>query len=381
MVDIIDAVQLDNPGSALVDLFEIEVGDTTLFLFPGLLDGTDTVYFSSVDGSELNEYLAIPMEFQGMEMSSDGVQARPTLTVANIVGAASASGSDTTLYKELAAINLLSNSQFIGKKVTRRRTLAENLQESGDTAAVQEEMPLAIYIIERIESENNVVVSFELSSPFDLEGVQIPNRIVIGKYCSWEYQGVWLNQRGGCPWQGNGRLKYADGAGGVNSGYFFFDKDDRPCVHTSVTFGSYSSPHDTDDLVQYLGKKYRCNRDGVNTAPPVGLPDWQELVEYSDYNSANTYSYSPPPVDEAVFYDNRLWIPKRGVPTNTPPGDNSYYWARFDSCGKTVNSCKQRFQGLPINPSSTDKLCVPSAVQDTSKHLYFGGFPGTAKFR
>jgi hypothetical protein len=59
-----------------------------------------------------------------------------------------------------------------------------------------------------VASEDSILVEFELASPIDVEGVKVPGRVVIGRYCVWRYQGGPLNNEGGCNWplNGNGRF-------------------------------------------------------------------------------------------------------------------------------------------------------------------------------
>ena len=49
---------------------------------------------------------------------------------------------------------------------------------------------------------------------------------------------------------------------------------------------------------------------------------------------------------------------------------NSRIWKRLDVCGKTINSCKVRFQGSRVD-----------STLDQSVPLPFGGFPGLLKFK
>ena len=44
----------------------------------------------------------------------------------------------------------------------------------------------------------------------DVEGVTIPGRMVIGKYCPWKYQGHALNEEGGCTWPLDSRGRFFD---------------------------------------------------------------------------------------------------------------------------------------------------------------------------
>ena len=70
-----------------------------------------------------------------------------------------------------------------------------------------------------------------------------------------------------------------------------------------------------------------------------------------------------------------IWEAIRTIPAETLNGQHNPttskgYWKRLDVCGKTLNSCKIRFQGN----NSDDTL-------DTSYILPFGGFPGARQFR
>ena len=62
----------------------------------------------------------------------------------------------------------------------------------------------------------------------DLEGVKLPNRIVVGKYCNWEYQGV-ENNRGGCTWKANSQINV-----GTTSHKAYFTIDDEPLLFGSL---------------------------------------------------------------------------------------------------------------------------------------------------
>jgi lambda family phage minor tail protein L len=385
MVDIIDSVQLDTPGSGLVDMFEIEMGATTLYLYPGLENTTDSIWFANRAGTDVNQYLAVPIDMSGIDYTSEGAQSRPTLNVANIVGASSVGGDDTTLFEELSAINELSNEYFVGKKITRRRTLIANLFTEFQTPAVPEEMPVCSYIIDRISGENNIMVSFELASPLDVEGVTMPNRTVIGKYCSWEFQGYWDN-KGACTWTKEGLILVANGSGGYKLFSVYYDVLDRPCISFAVAINAWSGgTYSQDEMATYDGKKWISKVDGNNDTPSLSSGKWQVMVTWETYSLGSTYEYQSPPVygnNGVLRYNQQLWTPRRHVPTNTPPEENSIYWSRFDLCGKTITSCKVRFQAQPQLPSQSDgSKFVPSQAFNTERSLPFGGFPGTAKFR
>ena len=74
-------------------------------------------------------------------------------------------------------------------------------------------LKFAKYILDRVAAENHLIVQFELCSPFDVQGLKIPNRYVIGKYCPWEYRGAAT--------QGNNSIKSGCSYNGTN----YFDID------------------------------------------------------------------------------------------------------------------------------------------------------------
>tara|TARA_B100001250_G_scaffold209047_1_gene179426 strand:- start:9208 stop:11349 length:2142 start_codon:yes stop_codon:yes gene_type:complete len=151
-----------------------------------------------------NVYYGFPIGIDGIDISNDGAHSRPTLTIANVESllrtsstfqnafdsqraeAAGATGSGLPDFK-------LDN--LVGKKVTRRRTLEKYLKVSSgratDAASATDiiELPKSVFIIDRISSKTNIMVTMELASPFDLSGLRVPRREVVGKYCSWIYKG------------------------------------------------------------------------------------------------------------------------------------------------------------------------------------------------
>ena len=97
---------------------------------------------------------------------------------------------------------------LIGSKLTKRTTLEKYL--SSDPTI---EFPKAVYIIDRIQQKTNLFVTFELAAPFDLAGVRIPARTVVGKYCPWQYQGarselIASDRRGACVWKEHSQINH-----------------------------------------------------------------------------------------------------------------------------------------------------------------------------
>lgn len=330
MVDLIDTVQLQEVDDAIVDLFDITLPDgvTTVYLFNGLDAGSDNIYFPNKSNTTMNEYVAMPIEIDGISMQSSGAQNRPTLRMANIpvlTRTPFANNSDgvedeIVFNTILEDNNIFSNDDFLDTKILYRRTLLSKTFSVGDSlpGGGPVEFPSAKYVVDRVSAENNLVVEFELASPMDIEGVSLPNRVVVGRYCPWRYQGDALSSEGGCTWplDSNGR---------------FFDKKDQVITKNISSIALWSN-----------SLTYTLN---ANDTPPT-------RVRTED----NSHT--------------QIWRAIRDVPINKPPATSPLYWYREDVCGKLITSCKLRYQG---NNSDTDL--------DTSKALQFGGYPGAKTFK
>ncbi|MGT3282432.1 phage tail tape measure protein [Yersinia enterocolitica] len=125
-----------------------------------------------------HEYGAWPCEIEGIETTSDGRSAEPTLTVANI------DYSVTALCK---AYNDMARA-----KVTIHDTLAHYLDArnfpEGNPSADPLQEKISIYYIDNRANEDDEYVSFGLRSPLDLQGMRIPCR-QIHSLCTWAMNG------------------------------------------------------------------------------------------------------------------------------------------------------------------------------------------------
>ena len=73
-------LQTQSTGSSLVTLYELEMPDGSTFYFH---DGKDS---SSADVTfDGNTYEGIPVEFDGVDLTSDGPSSRPTLRIGNVL--------------------------------------------------------------------------------------------------------------------------------------------------------------------------------------------------------------------------------------------------------------------------------------------------------
>lgn len=252
MVDLIDTVQEQEIDDAYIELFDINLRWVNS---SGNIQ-TDRVHLvDGLDNENLNlwmpydnagtliwaEYVACPIAIEGVSLTATGAPARPTLSIANVVslarsisnyGSVGDGDSDETNFSTggsynadantvLKQLNISKSEDILGSTVTHRKTLRKNtyVQESGTKYAYEDrstpitgtptpkEFPSGKFVLDRITAENNVVVQYELSSPFDVQGVKIPNRYVIGKYCPWDYRGAAGTTdsiKSGCTWNGGG---------------------------------------------------------------------------------------------------------------------------------------------------------------------------------
>lgn len=337
MTELIESVQVIEPGSEIVELYEIELESSTLYFHSGLDSTLSQIQFRDrVSPYTIRNYVAIPIEMSGVSFNADGAVDRPELTIANVLNTLSSSIGGN-------------NDDLIGKKVTKRTTLKKYLVgETGDDSPPVE-FPIKKFYIDRIASENNTTVTFELSAPFDISGIKLPNRTIIGKYCSWIYQGNDLGQPGGCTWDKNSLIEYADGSGGVNSHKAYFSEEDKPIVPKTEVSAMTSAGWNSEDYETYV------------VYPEDSPYDANDFVEYT------------------LEGQTTIWKASADVPDNQAPYPGSPYWVRGDLCGKTLNSCKCRFQFVPETQGTSNS--IPSVDKDTKPRLPFGAFIGSLKFR
>ena len=315
MTDLIDTVQLQEIDDAYVELFDITLpSGVKLYLFNGLDDGQNNIYFpqKTVSGGvyPLKEYFAVPISIDGVEINGAGASPRPSLKVANIPTlirsiSNNEDGTDDeeTLYSILVDEGLSKNEDMLNTRIEYRRTLLSNTYSSTDSnpSSPPVEFPSHIYVIDRVASEDNILVDFELASPIDVEGVKVPGRIVIGRYCVWRYQGGTLNNEGGCNWplSGNGR---------------FFDEKDQ-LITRSIS--------------------------SINT--------WSNSATYNANDKVKTITDG----------HTQIWEALRAVPVNKNPVTNPSYWKRLDVCSKTLTGCKKRFQGNNTDDTLNTAVSLP----------------------
>jgi len=171
-----------NWHDGLVEMFDFDLSSVTG-------DVNDVFYFTNQlkpDNTKIvwqgRTYDPLPILSTGYEKTTAGQIPQPSLTVANVLG---------TLTQ---AVN--SYGDMVGAKVTRRRTLGKYLD--GEPAAdPTQEFPVDVYYIEQKTSENAIAITWTLVSTLDLEGLQLPKRIITQNHCQWRYRSSECGYTGG----------------------------------------------------------------------------------------------------------------------------------------------------------------------------------------
>lgn len=138
------------------------------------------------------EYGAFPFEIEGLEASSDGQAAQPTLRVANIDGVVTAL--------------CLHFDDMAQAKVTIIDTLthyldARNFPEGNPLADASQCYKQVFFIDRKINEVVGELVEFELSSPMALQGRVIPTR-QISAICTWACRNQYRTGNG-CSYNGS----------------------------------------------------------------------------------------------------------------------------------------------------------------------------------
>lgn len=163
-------VQRLDPG-AVVELFELDAtaigGD--LLRFHGYTQLGGITWQGHV-------YDAWPIEAEGFERTAQGTQPAPRLRVGNVAG------SITAL--------CLALDDLVGAQLVRHVTLGQyldavNYPGGNPTADATQELPPERWYVEVKTAETSEAVEFELASPMDLDGLQLPRRQIVATVCWW----------------------------------------------------------------------------------------------------------------------------------------------------------------------------------------------------
>lgn len=165
----------------VVELFEVDataLGDDQVRYYTStIFEERVLIRFGGVD------YSWLPVEMDAPATSGDGKPAQPTFRIAT-------SGSN------VAAL-VAQFDDFRGAVVRRFFTLAKFLDLRPDGQGGVEANPdadaaavfgLDQFIVDRKLGVNKRVLEMQLTSPFDVQGVQLPRRVALKRYCDRDYR-------------------------------------------------------------------------------------------------------------------------------------------------------------------------------------------------
>ena len=181
---------------AIVELFEIDasaIGGQILRFVTGPWNGAAVRYGGL-------RYTPVPIEIDGIRHGG-GLASRPTLSVSRL---------DATV-----AAAALGTDRWRGATVSLTRTLTAYLDGEPE-ADPNRHWPTETWLVEKLLRETKAAVSWQLASPLDIDGRQLPGRQILRDVCNWRYRewrnGAWAYTHAQCPYAGAN----------------FFDADDNP---------------------------------------------------------------------------------------------------------------------------------------------------------
>ena len=399
-MSIIQDLQTQVQSSPLIQLFEIEKSTGTFaYVTPGEdSDGSSLQMYDYADNTTLRTYAPYPVVADNFDIKVSGAITRPTCSFSNI-------GSNFTTLIGTSDIDSL-----IGKSFIRRLTLKKYLKgESADTGSGAQsiEFTRQVWIISKVMSKDSTVITFELSSPFDLQGVKIPARQIVANACPWEYTGASPDlaesaKCGGCSWHREGTFQvsthnsvsqkvyvtvddeyihnssasYTDYTAAGNSTSFAINSYIKTTGNSAKQISNTGIVSSVSDVVRY----WIVNVSGTKTQ--LGTPSetnakFTPVRVYSTYNASTAYKvYTDDRLNEIALHSNYVWKAQKSTTGNTP--GFTQFWKRADECGKRLSSCAKRFGFSPVDVTDADSRAKASI--NTSRVLPFGAFPGSKLF-
>lgn len=220
-------------------------------------------------------YDPFPIDVEGFDIDGGGGIPRPRLRGSNVNGVLSRF--------------LLTRGDLVGAKLTRIRVYARFLDDANwergnpygtpdPTAAYEPD----IYYVNRLVGENPEEVVMELSTPFELDGVQLPRRPILSTLCPFRY------------------------------------RDPETCGYTgdpvSDRFGKLFTAAVVDG-----GYGYTLNARGPWSAGATyQIGDWVTIVSENDFSYGDTLVYVCGAADTTGSFNNPQFNPTRWVADACP---------------------------------------------------------------
>ncbi len=196
--------------TAIIDLFEVELTqevnnvNDVLRYHAGKNGLTEDIKFGGFT------YPAVPVEIDGFEFSCKGVLPRPTLRVANANNAITALmlaynvlaakvRRIRTFAKFIDAANYNQNPSLTSEADVTDLLITQGgntlIEQSFNDTADPDAKIVETWYIDRVSSENQQFVEFELAPKIDLTNLALPRRTV-EEFCPWKYRGVECGYKG-----------------------------------------------------------------------------------------------------------------------------------------------------------------------------------------
>lgn len=247
-------------------------------------------------------FVPTPIEITGIEYTAESAMPHPNITMANL---------------KLPGFN---PDAFLGARLRYIQTFTK--YQNTDTS-----LPVQTFIVDAIKEETFMYISYDLVAPYDVQGIKLPGRRIVGGQCPWVYKAgtpsiddrkhnfiATDTPRGGCTWPTNNLHT----TGGTQSLIFMNSNDEyvvdcRLIPHATnawemkpadlgVTATSYYYTTDTTYKLNHLGDKepnlsvvYRYWQALVDQ-PLLGLEEpqsesnkWREVRVYKPYTSDDIF--------------------------------------------------------------------------------------------
>lgn len=325
--------------SSLITLFEIDASDLALdsgiisssqydsggliFRFHNNIKlGTSSIFWQGY------EFIAAPIKAEGFEVASKGTLPTPKVSIT--------SSEEGIPFLALLKEKIRQLDDLIGAKITRIRTFAKYLDAQNFTnSSVVEgfspdpnvEFPRDVYYIDRKAAENKYIITFELASILDVQGLVLPTGTVLNDKCRWNYRGC------GC--------------------FYEYSNQRNESVHGKSTVSNLPN-----EAIPVANNKNELITDIIQIPSITVKGKWQNGITY--YKG------------EAIFIEKKgikyYFVCKVAQTQTSPPGED---WIA-DECSKTITGCKLRWANKYMG-------FVDSGGNQVKGVLPFGGYPGTNK--
>jgi len=312
-----------------------------------------------------DDYFPAPIKASGFETSAKGSPPTPKLTIAiNPEGL----DEETQLRIKYIKYAIRDLDSLVGAKVTRIRTFAkyidganfyDNYGVTTGPADGQQKLksniltppegfdpdenayfPKDIYFIDRKSGENKNTVEFELASPFDLQGLKLPGRVVTENSCVWTYRGE------GCCYE-------------------------------------YTNIKKTDVGEMHHNENSNCKATVDGSAPPVATFKNESLktivgVSALIHSPDSSNGYTPGALwNQGIAYKkgqyvriqlkgvNYYFVSRANGNTANPPPHETFWVA--DECSKDMKGCSVRWRNNPEIPNQANTTPLPIGAFPTSR--------------